>query len=187
MTSTTTSGWDALEKKLNEAQDEKPVRTLKLCKDVDVRERFLTAQATFEKIDDYRKQVTAPPKDQAQAYDAEALALVETEHKAAKAELAAAQKAYDAITVVLRFTALERKALEALQGQHPATEEDEERGDSQAMETYAPALISAASLDGMPVDYARKALDTWAPSDAADLWRAAWSIQHQKRTDLGKG
>ena len=75
----------------------------------------------------------------------------------------------------------------ALQKQHPASEEEEASGQDWSMDTFAPALIAAASLDGMPTEYARKCLDTWAPGDARDLWQAAWSIQHQKRTDLGKG
>lgn len=178
MTSTASS-WEALEKQLDQVA--RPVRTFKLCKDGDVRDRYLQAQSAFEQADAYLKQA----KDQ--AYDADALALVEKQHKDTKAELTAAQKAYDACTVTLRFTALERKELEKLQKAHPPGEEDEERGEDFAMETFAPALISAASLDGMPVEAAQKYLDTWAPSDAADLWRAAWSIQHQKRTDLGKG
>ena len=174
----TTTSWDELAKQLEQIQ--KPVRTFKLCKDMAVRERYLTAQQTADESDRYLKQFA---KDD----DAEALALMEKQAKEAKTELAAAQKAYDAQTITLRFTALERKKLERLQAQHPASEEDEERGDDYAMDAFAPALISAASLDGMPVEAARTYLDTWAPGDARDLWQAAWTIQHQKRTDLGKG
>ena len=180
---TSSTNWEDLEKQLDQVA--RPVRTFKLCKDDEVRERFLQGQQSFEQADAYLKQVKAQAKDQ--AFDAEALALVEKQHKDAKAELTAAQKAYDACTVTLRFTALERKELETLQKEHPPTEEDEERGNEWAVDTFAPALISAASLDGMPVEKAQKYLDTWGSSDAADLWRAAWSIQHHKRTDLGKG
>jgi hypothetical protein len=176
----TTTSWDELAKQLDEL--EKPVRTFKLCKDTAVRERYLTAQQTADESARYLKQA---PRDG--SYDAEALDLLEKQAKEAKTELAAAQKAYDAQTITLRFTALERKKLEKLQAQHPASEDDEERGDDYAMDSFAPALISAASLDGMPVEAARTYLDTWAPGDARDLWQAAWTIQHQKRTDLGKG
>ncbi|MEU1134475.1 hypothetical protein ABZ383_32220, partial [Streptomyces sp. NPDC005900] len=110
----------------------------------------------------------------------------EARAKAAKAELDAAQKAFDAAAVTLRFTALERRTLMELQEKHPPSEEEEAEGEDFAMETFAPALISAASLDGMPVDYARHCLDTWSAADASGLWNAAWSIQHQQRTDLGK-
>ncbi|MFG2359377.1 hypothetical protein [Streptomyces sp. NPDC048521] len=175
---TTSSTWDELEKQLNTI--EKPVTTLKLCRDPEVRERYLTAKQAHEQADRYLKQT---PKDA----NPEALALLKQEAADARKELAAAQKAYDEQTITLRFTALERKALEALQKQHPASEEDEERGEEWAMDTFAPALISAASLDGMPVEAARRYLDTWAPGDARDLWQAAWTIQHTRRTDLGKG
>jgi hypothetical protein len=50
-----------------------------------------------------------------------------------------------------------------------------------------PALIAAASLDGMPEEAAARYLRTWIPSDARALWQAAWSVQHTQRTDLGKG
>lgn len=175
-----TTSWDELAKQLDGLQ--KPISTFKLCKDPAVRERYLSAQKDADATALYLKQV---PRDG--TYDAEALAQLEKQAQDAKKELAAAQKAYDAKTITLRFTALERKQLELLQKQHPASEDDEARGEDYAMDTFAPALISAASLDGMPVEAARKYLDTWAPGDARDLWQAAWTIQHQKRTDLGKG
>ncbi|MFF8910514.1 hypothetical protein [Streptomyces olivaceoviridis] len=175
---TTSSTWAELEKQLDSL--DKPVTTFKLCRDPEVRERYQQAKQAHEQADRYLKQA---PKDT----DSEALALLKREAADAKTELAAAQKAYDEQTITLRFSALERKALEKLQKQHPATEEDEANGDDWAMDTFAPALISAASLDGMPVEAARRYLDTWAPGDARDLWQAAWSIQHARRTDLGKG
>lgn len=177
MTSTSTD-WAALEERL--AQVKKPVRTLSLCQDTTIRERFMEAQ----KADAHAQQaLTSLPKDT----EREVRAVYEQGAKAAKTKLAAAQKAYDAHVIVLRFTALERKQLEALQAAHPAGEADEAGGQDYAMETFAPALISAASMDGMPVEKAALYLDTWAPGDASDLWNAAWSIQHTKRTDLGKG
>lgn len=178
MTSTTTSTWDALAKRLDSV--EKPVGTLKLCPDPNVRDRYLQAKKEADHADGYLKELS---KDA----DPDARALVEKQVSDAKAELIKAQKAYDEQTITLKFTALERKRLEALQDAHPAGEEDEARGDDFALDTFAPALIAAASLDGMPADYARQCLDTWPPSDARDLWNAAWSIQHRKRTDLGKG
>jgi hypothetical protein len=178
MTSSSISGWDALEKRLDSVQ--KPIRTFNLCEDSDVRERYLNAKRDAEQADTYLKSL---PKDA----DADARALVEREAKEATVELAAAQKAYDAKTITLRFTALERKALEKLQNAHPASEEDEARGNDFAFDTFAPELISAASLDGMPSEAARRYLETWATSDVAALWSAAWSIQHEQRADLGKG
>jgi hypothetical protein len=175
---TSTTDWDALEARLNKVK--KPVRTFKLCQDDDIRERFLRARYANEQAQQRLKDL---PKDT----EADARAVYQQEAKTAAAELTAARKAYDAETIVLRFAALERKHLEALQAAHPASETDEAKGDDYAMETFAPALVSAASLDGMPVEAAARYLDTWSPADASALWDAAWSIQHTQRTDLGKG
>lgn len=178
MTTTAPTGWEALQARLD--QIEKPISTFKLCQDVDVRQRYLEAKQAAEEAEEYLKRI---PKD----LDPDARALVDKEAKEARTELSAAKKAYDAKAIVLRFTALERKDLERLQQAHPASEQAEADGAEYDMDTFGPALVSAASLDKMPVDYARKCLDTWAPGDARDLWQAAWSIQHTKRTDLGKG
>lgn len=178
MTTTTANGWDALEARLNQVK--KPVRTLKLCDDPDVRDRYRSAQADLERAEASLKEF---PKDG----DAEALAFLKAGVTGAKTELASATKAYDAHTITLRFTALEQQELEDLQNKHPAGEEGEEQGEDFAFDTFAPALISAASLDGMPVEAAARYLKTWTAPDARDLWTAAWSIQHTKRTDLGKG
>jgi hypothetical protein len=175
---TATSTWEALEARLNSVK--KPVRTLKLCDDADIRDRYQEAQRSAEQTDAYLRSL-------GEDADPEARALVEKQAKDAKAELAAATKAYDAHTITLRFTALERQELEKLQNKHPASEEDEALGNDFAFDTFAPELISAASLDGMPADAAHRYLNTWTSADAAALWRAAWSIQHQQRTDLGKG
>jgi hypothetical protein len=175
---TTSSAWDEIAKQLDAIQ--KPVSTFRLCRDPEVRERYLNAQQAATEADRYLKEL---PKDA----DSEARALLEKETRQAKTELAAATKAYDAQTITLRFAALERRDLEQLQKAHPASEEDEANGDDWAMDTFAPALISAASLDGMPVEAARRYLDSWALGDARDLWQAAWAVQHTRRTDLGKG
>jgi hypothetical protein len=173
-----TSTWDALEKRLDSVK--KPVRTFKLCQDTDIRDRFHEAQYANEQAHKALKSLT---KDA----DKDARAIYERQAQAAADELADAQKAYDAEAIVLRFTALERKELEKLQTANPPSEAEEAEGANFAMDTFAPALISAASLDGMPVAAAQKYLDTWHTADAAALWNAAWSIQNQQRTDLGKG
>ncbi|EFL29390.1 hypothetical protein SSOG_09104 [Streptomyces himastatinicus ATCC 53653] len=113
--------------------------------------------------------------------------LYEQRAETARTALAEAQKAFDAKAVVLRFTAIPRRELEELQAKHPASEQEESEGADFSINTFAPALISAASLDGMPVDYAQHCMDTWSSADARGLWQAAWSIQHAARTDLGKG
>jgi hypothetical protein len=175
---TTDSTWDALAKRLDNVK--KPVSTFRLCQDTDIRDRFLRAQYADEEAQQHLKDL---PKDT----DPDARAVYQQEAKAAATELTAARKAYDAEIIVLRFAALERKELERLQTQHPASEADEAKGDEYAMATFGPALVSAASLDGMPVEAAARYLDTWSTGDASSLWNAAWSIQHTQRTDLGKG
>lgn len=177
MTTTTANSWDALQERLDKVK--KPVRTLKLCDDPDIRDRYRAAQAAAERADAALKEF---PKDG----DPEALTFLQAAANGANVELAAAKKTYDAHTITLRFTALEQQELEDLQNKHPAGEEGEEQGNDFEFDTFAPALISAASLDGMPVEAAARYLKTWTSPDARDLWNAAWSIQHTKRTDLGK-
>jgi hypothetical protein len=175
---TSTTAWEKLEQRLNQVK--KPVRTFKLCDDADIRDRYLAAQRDADQTDAYLKALDkdADPDDRA---------AMEKQAKAAAAELADAKKAYDAHTIVLRFTALERQELEDIQKKHPASEDDEAQGNDYAFDTFGPALISAASLDGMTVEAASRFLNTWTAGDAQGLWQAAWSIQHTKRTDLGKG
>jgi predicted NBD/HSP70 family sugar kinase len=176
MTSTTT--WDTLKKRLDSIQ--LPVATFTICEDPEVRQRLHRAKSDDQQARDQLAALTEDTDPQVKAM------LKKTADDAAK-ELAEAQKAFDKGSVTLRFTALQRKDLEALQKQHPPTEEDEADGQDYAMAGFAPALISAASLDGMPVEDAQHFLDTWSTADATGLWRAAWSVQHQQRTDLGKG
>lgn len=175
----TSSTW--AEKKKRLAAFKKPTSVLRLCEDPAIRDRYHAARRDAESAAAY----LARMKDQSDV-DADALAMVEKQHKAAQAELRAAQKAYDAATVTLTFQALERQELEALQRKHPAGEDEEADGQDTAFDGFAPALIAAASLDGMPEDDARDALNTWPTGDADALWEAAWSVQRTKRSDLGK-
>jgi len=174
---TTTTSWDDLEKRLEAVA--KPTRSFKLCTSTDVRERYLKAQRAAEQADAYLK---ALPEDA----EPDTRTAVEGQAKAAQKDLTAAQKTYDTHTIVLRFTALDRKELQALMAKHPPTETEEAAGEEFHFDTFAPALVAAASLDGMPHDKAAHYLDTWTPPDARSLWQAAWSVQHVQRTDLGK-
>ncbi|GGV02468.1 hypothetical protein GCM10010211_82260 [Streptomyces albospinus] len=54
-------------------------------------------------------------------------------------------------------------------------------------ETFPAALISAASFDGMSQKEAAELPSTWSAPDANMLWEAAWSVQQERRVDLGKG
>ena len=173
------SNWDALQRRLDGLK--KPTATVTICDDPAARQRLALAKANAEEA----KQalaglMIANP-------DAEHRPQYEERDKAAKAELAAAQKAFDRCAVTLTFQALDRKEFDDLQKAHPATEQEEADGDDFHMATFGPALIAAASTDGMPEEYARHLLDTWTGPDAQALLTAAFSVQHQQRTDLGKG
>ncbi|MGW3383367.1 hypothetical protein ACWDCO_24665 [Streptomyces albogriseolus] len=174
------TAWDVIQKQLDAMP--KPTQVLRLCSDPDVRDRYQQAKQAAQRAEDYLKSLG---KDA----DKDALALVRKQLKEAQDALKAAQEEYDAHTVVLTFQALERGRLEDLIKEHPPTEDDEER-DSNAefhFATFAPALIAAASVDGMPEEYAQHAMKTWALDDWKSLWGAAWLVQQRKRTDLGKG
>jgi hypothetical protein len=177
MTSTT-NGWNALAKRLDGI--DKPTRTLKLCDDPEIRDRYQAAKQAAARAEELLKSLAADA-------DKDARALVRKQQVETAAELAAAQEEYDAHTVTLTFRALERGELERLQAAHPATEEYEALGRDFNFDTFAPELISAASVDGMPVEYAAQAMKTWSLADSEDLWNAAWTVQRRKRTDLGKG
>lgn len=168
--------WAATAKRLNNLKP--AVAKFTICDNAELRARLDEAQSAAAEADAHLKSVSE---------DDTARPLLQLRADQAAADLTQAQKDFDKAAVVLRFRALPRPELEELENKHPASETEEAEGESYAMETFAPALISAASMDGMPVDYAKQALETWSAADAQALWRAAWGIQHQSRTDLGKG
>lgn len=99
-----------------------------------------------------------------------------------------ARRAVDEATIELRFRALPRPQFEALVEAHPPTEKQAtEDGALWNSDTLIPALISAASVDGMPLEDAQHFLDTWASAEARALYEAAMSVQQEDRMDLGKG
>ncbi|MFC9891443.1 hypothetical protein [Streptomyces pilosus] len=177
MTSTT-SGWEALRKRLNDIK--LPTASFTICDNPDLRHTLNRAKSEHDQAQALLATITDDTEPDVKT-------LRQKASDRAAADLDKAQKAYDKASVTLRFTALERKALEDLQKEHPPTEEEEAEGAEFRMDTFAPALISAASLDGMPLEDAQHFLNTWATADAQALWRAAWGVQHQQRTDLGKG
>lgn len=180
MTTTKTSpeaAWANVAKRLDALKP--AVAKFTICDNQDLRARLAEAKAAVDDADAALKSLGAG--------DEAARPMFELRAKQASGELADAQKGFDAAAIVLRFKALPRQELEALQNAHPASESEEAEGEEHAMDTFAPALIAAASLDGMPAEYAKQALDTWSAADAQALWRAAWTVQHQSRTDLGKG
>lgn len=106
---------------------------------------------------------------------------------AAQAAMDTAQAAFDEAAIVLRFQALPRPEFEALKRAHPATEEQAEEGNTLNIETFAPELIAASSLDGITEEEAREYLDTWSEGEAAALFQTAFSLQGETRLDVGKG
>lgn len=169
--------WATLAKRLNALKP--AVATFTICDDTELTNQLAKAKQSVEAAE--------TDLDSLGPEDAPNKAVFELRAERARAALVEAQTAFGKAAVVLRFKALPRQELEALQNAHPASEKEEEAGEDFAMDTFAPNLIAAASLDGMPVDYAKQCLDTWSAADAQALWRAAWGIQHTTRTDLGKG
>ncbi|MEU5742075.1 hypothetical protein ABZ784_29290 [Streptomyces tendae] len=174
---TSTNAWAAIQKRLDSMP--KPTQVLRLCADPDVRDRYHSARQAAARAEDYEKGLG---KDA----DKDALALVRKQAREAQDELVAATEAYEAATVTLTFQALERGKLEALINEHPPLEEEESDAEFH-VDTFAPALIASASTDGMPLEYAQHAMQTWPLDDWKALWGAAWTVQQRKRSDLGKG
>ncbi|MFE1949927.1 hypothetical protein ACFW9D_05595 [Streptomyces sp. NPDC059524] len=171
------SNWDALKKRLDGLQ--RPTTTFTICQDPEARQRLYEAKAGLRAAE---TTLAGVPDD-----DEAGQAVAQTRVEVATMERDAAQKAFDKVAIVLTFEALERKRFEDLLKAHPPEELDEADGADFAMESFGPALIEAASKDGIPADYARHLLDTWSPADAQALFTAAWSVQHTERADLGKG
>lgn len=107
--------------------------------------------------------------------------------RTAAAEVKKAQQRVDEASIVLTFQALERTALDKLKKDHPPTEEQAEDGFEFNPHTLGPALVSAASADGITVADATGFLETWSDAEASALFQAAWDVQHESRMDLGKG
>lgn len=164
--------WTATRERL--AARARPTAKMTICDDHTVKDNLARAQyaarAAQAKVDDQ----DTP----------ENLAAADTAAQA----LEAAQTAFDETAIVLRFQALERPLLERLKKEHPPTEEQAEDGFVFNVETLAPALIAAASLDGITEDDARNYLDTWSEAEAVTLWNTAYGVQGDaSRLDVGKG
>jgi hypothetical protein len=179
MTSTATP-WNDLKKRL---ADIKPaIATFTICDDSTLREQLADAK---KKARDAEAAWTNWNAADDTAKDAKDVFKQRLER--AQTELAQAQAAFDTQAVTLRFQALPREELEALERKHPATEEQEADGDTWNKNTFPPALIAAASLDGMPLEDAAHFMARWPLADFRDLWSAAYGVQSHRRTDLGKG
>ena len=155
-----------------------PERVLKICDNDDVKDALATALRA-----QYVIKAQAEDVKDGESVPADLKAALAT----AEAAVAAAQAAVDADTIELRFRGLPRPDYEALIAAHPPTEKQATDGAPWNIDTFAPALISASSVDGMPVDDAKFFLDTWGDVEANALFGAAHSVQQMDRTDLGKG
>lgn len=164
--------WSATRARL--ASRQRPVATMTICDDQQVKDRLATAQYNERRA---RINTEADPAD----------ATLKKALTAATRELQAAQKAFNEAAIRLRFQALRRPDFEALKKAHPATEEQAEDGMAFNAETLGPELISAASLDGITVEEATEYLNDWSEGEAAQLFDTAWNVQGETRADLGKG
>ncbi|MFJ5886878.1 hypothetical protein [Streptomyces californicus] len=108
-------------------------------------------------------------------------------HRAAVTALDDAQAVLAAVSIPLRFQALDRKTYKALLAAHRPTEDQAEDGYEFNVDTLGPILIAASSLDGITEDDAQTYLDTWATSEAQALLNTAFAVQREERMDLGKG
>lgn len=178
MTSTATP-WNDLKKRL--AAIKPATATFTICDDSALRERLADAKKKTREAEAAWANWNAADDTAKDAKD-----IFKTRLDRATSELAEAQAAFDTRAVTLRFRSLPREEIEALERAHPATEEQEANGDNWNPDTYPPALISAASLDGMPVEDAADYMAKWPLADFRDLWNAAYGIQNYRRTDLGK-
>ncbi|MGW3121355.1 hypothetical protein ACWDBW_30100 [Streptomyces sp. NPDC001107] len=151
-----------------------PQNKLRICDDDQLKQRFEDAEQAARRA---RFLAEANPDDERATRSAdEAAAALET----VRAEL-------DDVSDFLTFLALPRPVLEDLIAEHPPTEQQADEGSLFNPETFPPALIAAASFDGMSQDEAAELLATWSAPDAGLLWEAAWSVQQESRVELGKG
>lgn len=164
--------WAATQERLRNRT--RPVKALTICDDLEVKNSLETARHLLRRA---QSQLADQPND----------ANLQNVAKAAEADVAAAQEAFDAVAIVLRFQALRRPDFEDLKKAHPPTEAQAEDGDEYNVETLGPELIAAASLDGITVDDAVGYLTDWAEGEAAMLFNTAWFVQSDTRMDLGKG
>lgn len=163
--------WAATRERLNARK--RPTATLTICDDQEIKQALANAKFTHMRVTALAAETA--DDDTTKAVDD------------AQAALDEAQQAHDAAAIVLRFQALERESFEALKAEHPPTETQAEDGAEWNIDTWGPALVSAASLDGITVEDAARYMRTWSPNEAVALYDAAYNVQAVSRMDLGKG
>jgi hypothetical protein len=165
--------WAAKMAKLRARQQ--PTYTLRICDDDTAKTRHARAERALLLAQDAVNLAPDDPK---------ATRVLENAQQA----LTEAQAAVDAATLMtLQFRGLPRPDYVALVKKHPPTEEQAEEGSDWNPDTFPPALIAAASMDGITEDDAAELMRTWANREAIALFQAAQAPQDTDRTDLGKG
>lgn len=152
----------------------RPVLKLTICDDENVKLALNTARFVEQRAKEAAERL---PDD----------AAAQATHRAAAAELADAQAAFDVASIPLRFQALDRKTYKSLLAEHPPTEEQAEDGYDFNVDTLGPVLIAASSLDGITEEDAEAYLTDWATAEGTKLLDTAFGVQSAERMDLGKG
>lgn len=116
----------------------------------------------------------------------------------AAAAFEAAEAAYNESIVSIPLRALPRPAYEALLNTHEPTEEQEREGEAYNVDTFAPALISACSVDGMTVEMAVEMIGQKNDKgeyeggilnhgESSVLFRTCTQLNEMVHIDVGKG
>jgi len=109
------------------------------------------------------------------------------EKAAAQAAYDEAQAAYDDSLISLTFKALPRPEYEALISAHPPTDDQERLGEAYNVDTFAPALIAACSLDPMTEADARDLLASLNQGESGAMFQTCVQINGTIRVSVGKG
>jgi len=164
--------WAATREKLRNRS--RPIAQLTICDDLDVKKTLDNARFAVRSVS---AQLEAEPDNTSLAKDLDA----------ANRALEAAQKAFTQVAIQLQFQALRRPDFEDMKRRHPPTEEQAEDSYVVNLDTIAPELIAASSLDGITEEDAKFYLEEWGEGEAAALFNTAWSVQSNTRMDMGKG
>lgn len=164
--------WTATREKLRSRS--RPTTVLTICDDAGVKKALEDARYVVRRLE---AETAAEVDDAGLARDLET----------ARTDLAAAQTVFDTAAIRLTFQALRRPDFEQLKKDHPPTETDAEDNLAFNIDTLAPQLIEASSLDGITADDAAYYLTEWGEGEANSLFNAAWGVQSHARMDLGKG
>lgn len=152
----------------------RPVLTLTICDSADAKRAV--AQARFAE-QQAKADADRSPED----------AAAQAALRAASTWLADAQAALDAVSIELRFQALDRKTYKDLLAAHRPTEEQAEDGYDFNVDTLGPVLVAASSMDGLTEEDAAQFLSDWSQAEGEKLLTTVFGVQREERMDLGKG